>query len=64
MQIGHFPGGIFFEAEIGDLKPHPENDHFPSLGFFEVENGHFPGGICPGKWPFSRLGFVRMHEIK
>ena len=43
---------------------------------FALENGLFPGwnlpwkmaifqvGICPGKWPFSRLGFVRMREIK
>ena len=76
---------FFFEAKFGDLKLHPENDHFtslgflgwnfkspifaskkfhpenghfPSLGFFGVENGHFSGGIRPGKWPFSRLEFA------
>ena len=32
VENGHFPGGIFFEAKIGELKPHPENDYFTSSG--------------------------------
>ena len=71
-----FSGWNFKSPIFASKKIHPENGHFPSLGFFGVENGHFPGGIrlenglfpgwnLPRKMAIiSRLGFVRMREIK
>ena len=62
-----FSGGDFFQP--WDFSATPGQRHgilnfggdfglFPGLEFFRVENGHFPGGIRPGKWAFSRLEFA------